>query len=161
VALKGIGGFHLLCDARDPDAVAALRRRKDREAKPFALMLANAASVALFGGATAEELALLRSPAHPIVLIDALRHLPEAVAPGMARLGVMLAYAPVHHLLFAAAGTRRGAACDVALVATSANPGGEPLVTDNDEALRKLAAIADLVVTHDRDIVVRADDSVM
>jgi hydrogenase maturation protein HypF len=161
VALKGIGGFHLLCDARDPDAVAALRRRKDREAKPFALMLANAASVALFGGATAEELALLRSPAHPIVLIDALRHLPEAVAPGMARLGVMLAYAPVHHLLFAAAGARRGAACDVALVATSANPGGEPLVTDNDEALRKLAAIADLVVTHDRDIVVRADDSVM
>jgi hydrogenase maturation protein HypF len=161
VALKGIGGFHLLCDVRDAAAVAELRRRKDREAKPFALMLANAASVALFGRPKAEELALLRSPAHPIVLIDSLRNLPEAVAPDMARLGVMLAYAPVHHLLFHAAGARRGAPCDFAVVATSANPGGEPLITDNDEARRKLEKIADLIVAHDRDIVVRADDSVM
>jgi len=161
VALKGIGGFHLLCDARNADTVAELRRRKDREAKPFALMLANEASVELFGAPTAEELALLRSPAHPIVLIDSLKNLPEAVAPDMARLGVMLAYAPVHHLLFQAAGSERNAACDFALVATSANPGGEPLITDNAEAFHKLRGIADLIVTHDRDIVVRADDSVM
>ena len=80
----------------------------------------------------------------------------------MARLGVMLAYAPVHHLLFHAAAGARGvdphAAHDFVLVATSANPGGEPLVTDDTEARRKLAGIADLIVTHDRDIVVRADD---
>jgi len=161
VALKGIGGFHLLCDARNADAVAELRRRKDREAKPFALMLANEASVPLFGKPTPDELALLRSPAHPIVLIEALRNLPDAVAPAMGRLGVMLAYAPVHHLLFHAAGAQRTAPCDFALVATSANPGGEPLITHNVEALRKLEDIADLIVTHDRDIVVRADDSVM
>ena len=79
----------------------------------------------------------------------------------MARLGVMLAYAPVHHLLFTRRARRREKACDLALVATSANPGGEPLITDNDEAERKLQDIADLIVTHDRDIVVRADDSVM
>lgn len=161
VALKGIGGFHLLCDAHNADAVTNLRRRKDREAKPFALMLANEASAKLFGQPTPDELTLLRSPAHPIVLIDSLKNLPEAVAPDMSRLGVMLAYAPVHHLLFDAAGARREKACDFALVATSANPGGEPLITDNDEALRKLEGIADLIVTHDRDIVVRADDSVM
>jgi hydrogenase maturation protein HypF len=79
----------------------------------------------------------------------------------MSRLGAMLACAPVHHLLFHAAGAQRNAPCDFALVATSANPGGEPLITDNDEAFRKLEDIADLIVTHDRDIVVRADDSVM
>jgi hydrogenase maturation protein HypF len=161
VALKGVGGFHLLCDAGNADAVAQLRRRKDREAKPFALMLANQASVSLFGAPTRDELALLRTPAHPIVLIDSLRNLPETVAPDMARLGVMLAYAPVHHLLFHAAGARRENACDFALVATSANPGGEPLITGNDQARQKLQDIADLIVTHDRDIVARADDSVM
>ncbi|MBB4197161.1 carbamoyltransferase HypF [Rhodoblastus sphagnicola] len=161
VALKGIGGFHLLCDARNADTVLELRRRKDREAKPFALMLANAASVALFGRPTPAELALLRAPAHPIVLIDSSRNLPDTVAPDMTRLGVMLAYAPVHHLLFRAAGAQRNAPCAFAVVATSANPGGEPLITDNDEAQRKLEKIADLIVTHDRDIVVRADDSVM
>jgi hydrogenase maturation protein HypF len=161
VALKGIGGFHLLCDAKNADAVAALRQRKNREAKPFAVMVANAASVGLFGCATAEEMALLQAPAHPIVLVDSRKNLPEAVAPDMARLGVMLAYAPVHHLLFHAAGGSREAASDFVLVATSANPGGAPLITDNDEAREKLGAIADLIVTHDRTIVVRADDSVM
>jgi hydrogenase maturation protein HypF len=155
VALKGIGGFHLLCDARNAASVAELRRRKDREAKPFAVMLANEASVALFGEPTDEELRLLRSPAHPIMLVKSRKNLPEAVAPDMTRLGVTLAYAPVHHLLF------HGAAPDFALVATSANPGGRPLITDNEEALQKLAGIADLIVTHDRDIVTRADDSVM
>lgn len=161
VALKGIGGFHLLCDASNAGSVARLRARKNREAKPFAIMVANEASVALFGNPCVDELGLLRSPAHPIVLIESRSKLPDAVAPDMARLGVMLAYAPVHHLLFHAAGGARGEALDFALVATSANPGGAPLIKDNAEAREKLADIADLVVTHDRDIVVRADDSVM
>jgi hydrogenase maturation protein HypF len=161
VALKGIGGFHLLCDARNAEAIARLRARKNREAKPFAIMLANEASVAPFAMPSADELTLLRAPAHPIVLVESRQILPEAVAPGMARLGVMLAYAPVHHLLFHAAGGERGKALDFALVATSANPGGAPLITDNDEARVKLARIADMIVTHDRDIVARADDSVM
>ncbi len=161
VALKGIGGFHLLCDARNGASVAELRRRKNREAKPFAIMLANEASAHLFAAPEAEDLALLRHPAHPIVLMKSRGALPQAVAPDMTRLGVMLAYAPVHHLLFHAAGGVRDSAQDFALVATSANPGGQPLITDNDEAQEKLAGIADLIVTHDRDIVVRADDSVM
>ncbi len=166
VALKGIGGFHLLCDARNPETVARLRAQKNREAKPFAIMVANEASVSLFAKPRAEELALLRGAAHPIVLVESLKNLPDVVAPDMARLGVMLAYAPVHHLLFhAAAGVRqvyqRDGAQDFVVVATSANPGGAPLVTRNQEAQQKLAAIADLIVTHDRDIVVRADDSVM
>jgi hydrogenase maturation protein HypF len=160
-ALKGIGGFHLLCDARNADAVARLRRRKNREAKPFAIMVANEASVSLFATPGAEELALLRGSAHPIVLMESRNNLPEAIAPDMARLGVMLAYAPVHHLLFHAADGTRNAANDFVLVATSANPGGAPLVTGNEEAEQKLASIADLIVTHDREIVVRADDSVM
>ena len=161
VALKGIGGFHLLCDAENAAVVAELRRRKNREAKPFAVMLANEASVALYARPDPDDLALLRQPAHPIVLMPSLGVLPEAVAPDMTRLGVMLAYAPVHHLLFHAAGGKRGEPQKFALLATSANPGGHPLITDNDEALQKLDCIADLVVTHDRDIVVRADDSVM
>ncbi|MGO9943970.1 MAG: carbamoyltransferase HypF [Rhodoblastus sp.] len=161
VALKGIGGFHLLCDAHDEAAVAELRRRKNREVKPFAVMLANEASVALFAARGPEDLSLLRHPAHPIVLLPSLGLLPRNIAPEMTRLGVMLAYAPVHHLLFQAAGGARGEAQNFALVATSANSGGQPLITYNDEALGKLASIADLIVTHDRDIVVRADDSVM
>jgi hydrogenase maturation protein HypF len=161
VALKGIGGFHLLCDASNAESIARLRARKNREAKPFAIMVANEASVALFANPRADEFDLLRSPAHPIVLMESRNNLPDAVAPDMARLGVMLAYAPVHHLLFHAAGGARGAALDFALVASSANPGGAPLIKDNVEAGKKLAGIADLVVTHDRDIVVRADDSVM
>src|SRR5208282_4513725 len=161
VALKGIGGFHLMCDAHNEAAIAELRRRKNRGAKPFAVMLANEASVSLFASPALEDLSLLRHPAHPIVLLPSLGRLPQNIAPDMTRLGMMLAYAPAHHLLFHAAGGARGAAQEFALVATSANPGGQPLITDNDEAKAKLASIADLIVTHDRDIVVRADDSVM
>ncbi|HET9018379.1 MAG TPA: carbamoyltransferase HypF, partial [Acetobacteraceae bacterium] len=167
VALKGLGGFHLLCDARREAAVAALRRRKGREAKPFAVMLASPASlegvVAMEGAARA----LLCGPARPIVLARHRGALALSVAPGLAEVGVMLPCTPLHHLLFhAAAGAPPGRAwqqapVDLALVATSANPGGEPLVTDNEEAHQRLAGIADLIVTHDRPIVIRADDSVM
>src|SRR5271165_7485379 len=164
VALKGIGGFHLLCDARNEPVVAELRRRKSREAKPFAVMLANAASIAAIARATEAEVALAAGTPRPIVLMQAVPGvLAPSVSPGLTRVGVMLAYAPLHHLLFAAlAGTGHDpwAPNPAVLVATSANPNGEPLVVDDAEAERRLAGIADLIVTHDRPIVVRADDSV-
>jgi len=167
VALKGIGGFHLVCDGRNAGAVAALRTRKAREFKPFAVMVANAASIPVAAEASAEELKLAASIARPIVLMRARAGvLAPAVSPGLARVGVMLAYAPVHHLLFAAlaghdfAGHDPHAENGFVLVATSANPGGEPLVVDDDDATRRLVGIADLIVTHDRAIVVRTDDSV-
>jgi hydrogenase maturation protein HypF len=166
VALKGIGGFHLICDARNEAAVRKLRARKARDAKPFAIMVANAASAARVGELGPAEAELLQSRARPIVLMPARGGLAPSVAPALGRIGVMLPYAPVHHLLFhAAAGAprlyQRTAANDFVLVATSANPGGEPLVVDDADARQRLGAIADLLVTQDRDIVVRADDSVM
>ncbi|RTL85630.1 MAG: carbamoyltransferase HypF [Hyphomicrobiales bacterium] len=167
VALKGIGGYHLMCDARNEDAVASLRRRKQRDAKPFAVMAANLASVEIFAPPSSAERALLAHSAAPIVLLESPGALAPSVAPGLRRIGVMLPYAPLHHLLFhAAAGSPsstewRTAAHEFALVATSANPGGEPLVTDDDDARRRLAGVADLIVGHDRAIVARADDSVM
>lgn len=167
VALKGIGGYHLMVDARDEEAVARLRKRKDRDAKPFAVMVANAASVPLVAEACALEMQLLRSPGSPIVLLEAVPGtLAPSVAPRLARVGVLLAYTPVHHLLFAAlnggGGDHDPAAPNPAcVVATSANPGGEPLVIDDADAERRLAGIADLVVGHDRPIVIRADDGVM
>lgn len=167
VALKGIGGYHLMCDASNEAAVLALRRRKARDAKPFAVMAANVASVAPFAAPTAAERALLAHRAAPIVLMKSTGALAPSVTPGLRRIGVMLPYAPLHHLLFhAAAGSPaaadwRTAAQDFVLVATSANPGGEPLVVDDEDARRRLAGVADLIVGHDRAILARADDSVM
>ncbi len=167
VALKGIGGYHLICDAGDERAVAELRRRKGRDAKPFAVMAANIASAERIGAFGADGRALLQSMARPIVVADKLRELAPSVAPGLSRIGVVLPYAPVHHLLFhAAAGSPkdrawRDAPQDFAFVATSANPTGEPLIVDDDEARERLKGIADLIVGHDRAILARADDSVM
>lgn len=156
VAVKGIGGFHLACDARNEAAVAALRRRKRREEKPFAVMAADLDSVRGLVLCDAAEASVLESPARPILLLPRRPDggLAPSVAPGLAEIGVMLPYAPLHHLLFAGAP-------GLALVMTSANPGGEPLVAGNDEAAFRLAGIADAIATHDRDILVRADDSVM
>ena len=170
VAVKGLGGYHLACDARNAQAVATLRARKSREAKPLALMAADVASLAAWTVAGDAEAALLASAERPIVL---LRKRPGAdqafpgIAPGLAWLGAMLPYTPLQYLLFhEAAG--RPAGCGwlgepqaLVLVMTSANPGGEPLATGDDEAFARLRGIADAVLAHDRAIVIRCDDSVV
>jgi len=170
VAIKALGGFHLVCDARNAAAVARLRARKAREEKPFAVMLANPASAAELTDLTPEETALLQSPERPIVLCRkraaADRILP-GIAPGLAWLGLMLPATPLQYLLFHEAAARmQGLAWltqpqPLALVCTSANPGGEPLVTGNAEAIERLSGLADAFLLHDRDIAVRCDDSVL
>lgn len=169
VAIKGLGGFHLACEARQASAVQRLRQRKQREAKPFALMLANLRSAGTLAHIDDASRALLSSPACPIVLLPRKPGI-DAELPGIAdhmqHLGVMLPYTPLHYLLFHEyAGRPAGMAwietLDApALVMTSANPGGEPLVAGNEEAIARLGSIADALLVHDRDIVVRCDDSV-
>lgn len=155
VAIKGIGGFHLACDAENPVAVARLRERKHRPDKPFALMTADPASWVRLDG---ESAALLASQAHPIVLLSALpadarSSALSGVADGLDELGVMLPYTPLHHLLLEA-GPRL-------LVMTSGNLSDEPLCFDNDDARARLGAIADAFLMHDRPIAVPCEDSVM
>lgn len=171
VAVKGLGGFHLVCNAENANAVAELRRRKRRDEKPLALMVAGIASAKRLVELTDKEIELLTSPAHPIVLAKR-RHgqfLPklEGVADGLEEIGIMLPYTPLHALLFHSfAGEPTGTEwmekeLPITLVMTSANRSGDPLVTDNDEALETLSEIADRFLLHNRDIVVRCDDSVV
>ena len=166
VALKGLGGFHLLCDAHHEAAVQTLRRRKGRDAKPFAVMVTNLASAERLAELGPAERALLSERARPIVLARSRGRVCASVAPSLADIGLMLAYTPLHWLvLHALAGSPdfrswRDQPSDLALVATSANPGGEPLVASDEDAERRLQGVADLIVTHGRAIVVRADDSV-
>ena len=154
VAVKGIGGFHLACDAASAQAVDALRARKHRAAKPLALMARDLDQIrrhALLSDAEAE---LLCSPAAPIVLLAmAGAPLAPGIAPGQDHIGFMLPYTPLHHLLMAR--------LDGPAVMTSGNLSDEPQATDNDEARNRLRGIADLWLMHDRDIVNRLDDSVM
>jgi hydrogenase maturation protein HypF len=157
VAIKGLGGFHLACDALNPEAVARLRERKMRIDKPFALMMPNLAVVEQHCQVSPEERTLLESPARPIVL---LQRRPESavaaqVAPGQRHLGVMLPYTPLHYLLFADINNPRP------LVMTSGNLSEEPICTDNVEARERLAGLADAFLMHDRDIHIRTDDSVL
>ena len=167
VAIKGLGGFHLVCDARRADVVAELRRRKQREAKPFAVMGLNPASLAAFARIGPAEEGLLRAQAGPVVLCPKTGAELSGVAPGLAWLGLMLPATPLHLLLWhEAAGRPAGTdwlreTSALLLVMTSANPQGEPLVVGNDEALERLSGIADAFLVHDRDIVVRCDDSVL
>jgi hydrogenase maturation protein HypF len=170
VAIKGLGGFHLACDARNPRAVARLRLRKNREEKPFAVMAANVASLAANAVVSEQEKALLESRERPVVLLQArgpAGATPFAgVAPGLECLGVMLPATPIQFLLFhEAAGRPAGTRWlhepqEMVLVMTSANPGGEPIVRTGTEARVRLRGIADAVLDHDREIVARCDDSV-
>jgi hydrogenase maturation protein HypF len=156
VAVKGLGGFHLACNAADERAVAALRRRKHREDKPFALMVADAEAARAFVELGAEERQLLESVQRPIVLAPRVAGAPvaAAVAPGTPELGLMLPYTPLHHLLVSDFGAG-------ALVMTSGNVSDEPIAFRDEDALQRLAPIADLFVTHDREIETRTDDSVI
>jgi hydrogenase maturation protein HypF len=153
-ALKGLGGFHLACDARNAAAVAALRRRKHRDEKPFAVMAPDVAAAEALAEVGPAERALLLSPPCPIVLLRKRRPsaVAEGVAPGNPWLGVMLPYTPLHHLLLREAG-------GTPLVMTSGNRSDEPIAYQ-DDAPAKLAGIADLFLVHDRPIHVRCDDSV-
>lgn len=154
VAVKGIGGFHLACRADDAAAVALLRRRKTRPAKPFAVMAADLDAAAQIADVDDAAAAALASPAAPIVLVGRRAGaVADEVAPGLADLGVMLAYSPVHHQLFDRLGT-------IPLVMTSANRGGSPIVF-RDEDLSWIDGLADAVLTHDRPIHVPCEDSVV
>ncbi|MBI4989820.1 MAG: carbamoyltransferase HypF [Rhodocyclales bacterium] len=170
VAIKGLGGYHLACDASNAAAVARLRERKNREEKPFAVMMANAASVERFTEVDAGERLLLESRERPVVLLKKRAGCDAAlpgVAPGLGELGVLLPCTPIQFLFFhEAAGRPAGTAWlavpqRLTLVMTSANPGGEPIVRGDDEALARLRGIADAYLLHDREIVTRVDDSVM
>ncbi len=154
VAIKGIGGFHLACDAASDEALRRLRQRKGRVDKPFALMAFDLDTVHTIAEVSGEEAQLLASKERPIVL---LRRKPQAalsplVAPGNPLVGVMLPYSPLHYLLLEGRGP---------LVMTSANYSDEPIVKDNGEARERLAELADAFLMHDRDIHAWCDDSVM
>ncbi len=160
VALKGLGGFQLLVDAHNGGAIAELRHRKQRPHKPFAVMSPSFSFAETACHVSALERELLTSPQAPIVLLHRRPHphkthsaIHESVAPDNPLLGVMLPYTPLHHLLFNE--------FEFPVVATSGNVAGEPMVTDNDDALDRLGGIADVFLLHDRPIACALDDSVV
>ncbi|MDT0636284.1 carbamoyltransferase HypF [Spectribacter hydrogenoxidans] len=155
VAIKGIGGIHLAVDASNDAAVARLRRRKHRHAKPFALMARDVAMIRRYCALADVERQALQSPAAPILLLPAngRERLAEAVAPKQRCYGFMLAYSPLHHLLMGQ--------LDDPIVLTSGNRSEQPQCIGNDEARARLADIADAFLLHDREVVNRVDDSVL
>jgi hydrogenase maturation protein HypF len=163
VAVKGIGGFHLACDATNDDAVTTLRQRKGRVGKPFALMMPDVETIERFCELSQAERDLLTSRQRPIVLVRTRPHasISPLVAPGQDTLGVMLPYSPLHYLLLSS-GLQPPTfnLQPPALVMTSGNYSEEPIATRNDEALERLATLADAFLLHNRDIHARCDDSV-
>ena len=161
VAVKGLGGFHLACDATSSVAVSELRRRKLRVDKPFALMMLDMTIVEQHCFLRDAERELLESPARPIALLRRRPGSPIApeIAPGQDWVGVMLPYTPLHYLLFANS-MEPGRSLLPPLVMTSGNLSEEPIATDNAEARQRLASLADAFLMHDRDIYIRCDDSV-
>lgn len=170
VAVKGLGGFHLVCDASNAAAVNALRERKSRPSKPFAVMSLNTLSASRFCSISEQAVKALSSPKAPIVLCpktaDADKLLP-GIAPDLTSIGLLLPYTPIHWLIFFEAMKRPNdpdwyrKACGLTLVMTSANAGGEPLVINNEDAVQKLKDIASAFLIHNRDILIRCDDSVL
>jgi hydrogenase maturation protein HypF len=165
VAIKGLGGFHLACDAHNPGAVGRLRARKRRSDKPFAVMVGNLEAVRELCRVDEGAARVLSGPRHPIVILPRREGagLPDDIAPGNPTLGVMLPYTPLHHLLFRGAekaGTGQEA-CPTALVMTSGNLSEEPIVVENHDARQRLGGVADWCLVHNRDIYMRADDSVV
>ena len=155
LAIKGIGGFHLACDALDEGAIDRLRARKRRPGKPFALMARDMDVASRFAKVDAAARAVMEGAAAPIVLLDRRPDsgLPANLTPGLGRIGIMLPYSGLHALLLAP--------FDHPLVMTSANASAEPQVIDNAEARERLADYADAFLLHDRDIINRADDSLV
>ena len=160
VAVKGLGGYHLACDAMSRTAIERLRSRKAREAKPFAVMVRDIAALRSLCVVSPQEEVLLLSRARPIVLLQKRDDLDaetasavHALAPGNPCLGIMLAYTPLHHLLLAE--------CAGPLVMTSGNISDEPIAFEDADAFDRLGSIADFFLTHDRPIAERCDDSVM
>lgn len=158
VAVKGLGGFHLAVDACNDGAVARLRSRKQRDEKPFAVMVPDLATARLVARLSDMEERLLAGPEAPVVIVRRRPDTPLSplVAPGSRWVGLLLAYTPVHHLLFSDLATTLPA-----LVMTSANRSDEPMIAGDREVRDKLADIADALLTHDRPIQVRTDDSVL
>lgn len=155
VAVKGLGGFHLACDATNAGAVRMLRERKRRDEKPFAVMVRDLGAAQALAEISVEEAQLLTAPERPIVLVRKRSDATVApeVSPETPLLGLFLPYTPLHHLLLGAVG--------IPLVMTSANVSDEPICKDNEEARRRLDGIADALLLHDREIAMRCDDSVV
>lgn len=168
VTLKGLGGYQLICDAKNKNTVLRLRKRKNREAKPFALMALNVKSASFIADLNECREAILKSKERPIVLLPKKRNvLVEDIAPGLSHYGVMLPYTPLHYLLFHALGNFPSGHKwinefhSTILIVTSANLSGDPLVIDDQVAQRELHQIADKTVSYNREIICRADDSVV
>lgn len=162
VAVKGIGGFHLMCDAKSEEAVQRLRRRKKRDPKPLALMIRDIETIRKYCHLSIVEERILASEKRPILLLRKkdTTGLADGIAPNNRYLGIMLPYTPIHHLLFHTESPREGNSLD-SLVATSGNLSHEPISYRDAEAVSGLAGIADYLLLHDREILVPADDSVL
>ncbi|MCI0469052.1 MAG: carbamoyltransferase HypF [Nitrospirae bacterium] len=153
-AVKGLGGFHLMCDARNDDSVRLLRQRKMRQEKPFAVMVSDIETAKKYAELSALEEALLLSPEKGIVLVNKKESdLADSVAPGLKRIGIFLPYTPLHHIIL-----KR---LDFPVVATSGNISDEPIIKNNDEALNRLSMLTDMILVHNRPIKRRCDDSVV